>query len=146
MTAVQELAARLRPAPQGGAPAGEGHGRDPWEDAPAPARVGRRIVEGLLDREVPAERIGLLTNVMHWAYGTGWGAVYGLLRGSGLLRGPRGGAAFGAIVWASSYAALVPMGVYEPPWAYRAEEIALEGGYHAAYGMGTALGWAVVGR
>ena len=47
---------------------------DPWEDASAPAKVAKRTGEGVLHKNVPADLIPLLTNVMHWGYGTGWGA------------------------------------------------------------------------
>jgi hypothetical protein len=37
--------------------------------------VAKRVIEGVFRREVPAERIGLLTDVTHWAHGTLLGAV-----------------------------------------------------------------------
>jgi hypothetical protein len=50
----------------------------------------------------------------------------------------RGGLAFGIGVWASSYAQLVPLGLYEPPWRYPAPVIALDLSYHLVYGTGVA--------
>ena len=144
MTAWQELSAKLQSSD------GEGGGseekpKDPWEEASAPAKVGRRIIEGVFRKEVPAEQIGTLTNVMHWGYGTTWGAVYGLIAGS--RRSTLGGGlAFGLAVWASSYAQLVPMGIYQPPWTYEPEELALDVSYHLVYGGATALAFAVVSR
>jgi hypothetical protein len=149
MTGAQALGARLRGGAEEGDGGADGNGgppRDPWEHAPAPAKVGRRVIEGVFRRQVPPERIGLLTNVMHWGYGTMWGAVFGLVRGSGLLRGAAGGAAFGAAVWAGSYAQLVPMGIYDPPWTYPPGVLAEEGAYHLAYGLGVAAGWAALDR
>lgn len=55
---------------------------DPWEQAPAPAKVGRRISEGVFDRRVPPERIPLLANAMHWGYGALWCGLYGLVQGT----------------------------------------------------------------
>jgi len=82
MMAWQELSARLRSSGgsqnQEAQPAHE----DPWVGASAPAKLARRIIEGVFDRHVPPERTGLLTNAMHWAYGTGWGAAYGLIEGT----------------------------------------------------------------
>ena len=40
-------------------------GLDDWENAPAPAQVGKRLVEGLVKRELKAERARLTTNVVH---------------------------------------------------------------------------------
>lgn len=154
MTGAQALGARLRGGGGDEGDGGDGAGgggnggppRDPWEDAPAPAKVARRVIEGVFRREVPPERIGMLTNAMHWAYGTVWGAGFGLVRGSGLLRGAAGGAGFGMGVWAASYAQLVPMGVEDPPWTYPPAVLAEEGAYHLAYGLGVAAGWAALDR
>jgi hypothetical protein len=118
--------------------------RDPWAEAPVPALVAKRVSEGVFHTEVPAERIGLLTNAMHWAYGTSWGAVYGLLHARASERPLRSGVAFGLFVWAMSYAQLVPMGLYEPPWQYSAKELAMDVGYHVAYGSGLGLGHRIV--
>jgi hypothetical protein len=46
------------------------------EPSRTPAEVGRRIVEGVLQREVPEEWMGALNNIMHWLYGTSWGALF----------------------------------------------------------------------
>src|SRR4051794_32526322 len=58
---------------------GQGSAGDPWEGASAPAKVGRLILRSVAGRDVPPERIGLLTNVMHWGYGLSWGVAYALL-------------------------------------------------------------------
>ena len=146
MTATQELAARLRSP-------GETEGTvptvspdDPWEQASAPAKVARRILEGVFERTVPPERIGLLTNVMHWAYGTGWGGVYGVVAGTFPGHSLRRGLLFGTGVWTMSYVQLVPMGIYELPWTYPAQDIALELGYHLAYGVGVDTGHRLLAR
>ena len=53
-----------------------------WEDAPAPAHVGKRLVEGLFDIELPPPRARLVNNVTHWGFGIVNGAAYGLVAGS----------------------------------------------------------------
>jgi hypothetical protein len=53
-----------------------------WEQAPAPAQVGKRLVEGLFAVELPPARARLVNNVMHWAYGTLNGVQYGIVAGS----------------------------------------------------------------
>src|SRR4051812_13309383 len=137
MTAWQEVAQRLRSA--GGDDArgeddGAGPPPDPWEQASVPAKVGRRLLEGVLRRPVPPRRIGLLTNVLHRGYGTGGGAVGG--RGGGTVRPRRrlrAGLGLGGFVWAMSSAELVPRGLYAPPWTYPPLELALDLSYHLAY-------------
>lgn len=112
--------------------------QDPWEQASAPAKMAKRISEGVFDHEVPPESIPLLTHGMHWGYGTAWGAVYGIAQGNARAAPLRHGLLFGSVVWAMSYVQLVPTGLYELPWKYAPKDIAIEVGYHLAYGLGVA--------
>lgn len=114
--------------------------------ASAPAKLARRIIEGVFDRHVPPERIGLLTNAMHWAYGTGWGAPYGLIEGTRPGQALRRGLLFGTGVWASSYVTLVPMGLYEAPWKYSPSELGFDLSYHLASGAGVGAGYRLLDR
>ena len=143
MTLHQELASRLR---DGSSSSEDGEDGDPWESAPAPAVVAKRLLEGLFQQEVPAERIGLLTSVVHWGYGTLLGGVYGLVQGTLRARPLLVGPAFGAGVWAASYVQLVPMGLYEPPWAYPVGTLANDLGYHLTYGAGVAAAFEALAR
>jgi len=103
-------------------------------------------VQVVLKRDVPPERIPLFTNAVHWGFGTMMGAAYGLaqgtVRGKPMVRGPL----FGLGVWAQSYATLVPMGLYKPPWRYPAKSIATDVSYHLVYGAGTAAGFELLRR
>lgn len=148
MTAWQEASMKLQGAGSGsGSDSGDEHSEsDPWEQASAPAQVGRKILEGVFDREVSADRIGLLTNVMHWAYGTSWGAVYGMVQSSRSDHATRDGLAFGTGVWAMSYVELVPMGLAEPPWKYPAKDMAMELSSHLVYGAAVAAAHAAMDR
>lgn len=138
MTANQELYAKLQPAPE----SPEEEPKDPWDEAPMPAQVGKRISEGLFHKSVSPDQIPLLTNVMHWAYGTGWGAAYGLVGGSLAASRPvRHGLLFGAGVMAMSYVQLVPMGIYQAPWKYSPADLAPELAFHLVYGVGVASGF-----
>jgi len=145
MTAWQELAAKLTSSPQDDAP--EPQKQDPWEAASAPAKLAKRIGEGVFHKPVSPELIPLLTNAMHWGYGTGWGTIYGLAAGSA-RSGPglTAGAAFGTIVWLMSYVQLVPMGLYDPPWKTPPRELALDLSYHLVYGAGVAGAYRILHR
>jgi hypothetical protein len=145
MTAWQELAAALRHAAPMDVDDRFRPERDPWESAPAPAQVARRFL-GLAGIDVPASRIGLFTNAVHWGYGTALGAAYGLALGSRAPRPLLRGVAFGSGVWATSYATLVPLGLYEPPWRYRPATIAKDVSYHLVYGAGVAAAHAALVR
>ncbi|MFL5863374.1 MAG: hypothetical protein ACJ780_21810 [Solirubrobacteraceae bacterium] len=155
MTAWQELSARLMSSGDGGEPDSPDPGEtqsptrgetqapertDPWEKAPVPAQVGRKLAN-LAGIDPDPRRIPLLTNIMHWSYGTGWGAVYGVLAKRRL-----NGALFGAGVWAMSYVQLVPLGLYEPPWKYPPQQLALDFSYHLVYGVGTQSGHTLLAR
>jgi hypothetical protein len=141
MTLAQTLPAKLQSSaggPQDGHSDQQQGQQDPWEQASSPAKVARRISEGVFGHEISPQRIPLLTHGMHWGYGTGWGALYGIAQGSVDAAPLRHGLLFGTAVWAMSYVQLVPMGLYEPPWKYAPKEIATEVSYHLAYGLGVA--------
>jgi len=145
MTAWQELAAKLTSSRQDDAP--ERQEQDPWEAGSAPAKVAKRIGEGVFHKSVSPELIPLLTNAMHWGYGTGWGTIYGLAAGSARSApGLTAGAAFGTIVWLTSYVQLVPMGLYDPPWKTPPQELALDLSYHLVYGTGVAGAYRLLHR
>jgi len=148
MTAWQELSARLMSSGDAQDSGGEEtEPQDPWEQASAPAKLAKRIGEGVFQQEVSADRIPLLTNAMHWGYGTAWGVVYGLVAGSASSTAPvRRGAIFGAGVWAMSYVQLVPMGLSKLPWTYPAKDMAMELSYHVVYGVGAEAGFAAARR
>lgn len=108
-----------------------------WADAPAPAQAAKKLADALgQGRRFTREDVPLLTNVMHWLYGVGWGAALGLAAGGDdpVVEG----IAFGTAVWAASYAQLVPLGIYQPPWKYPPREIALDLSYHLVYGLAAA--------
>jgi hypothetical protein len=117
-----------------------------WDDAPAPAHVGKRLVEGLFARELAPDRAALVNNVTHWAYGILNGAQYGIVAGS--LRAPRilYGLPFGATVWASDYVVLPAMKLYQPIWKYDARTLADDLSAHLVYGLGTATALRLLSR
>lgn len=112
-------------------------GLDSWQNAPAPAQVGKRLVEGLFQRELPPHRARLVNNVTHWAYGILGGVQYGIVAGS--LRKPRirYGLPFGAGVWAAGYAVLPAAKLYEPIWKYDRVTLTKDLSAHLVYGLGT---------
>jgi hypothetical protein len=138
MTAVQLAEQRLRGT-------GGGHPRR-WEEAPAPAQVAERVSEGVFQRRLPLERAPFLANAVHWAYGIGWGAAFGIMDRSLRPALPLAAAGFGTGVWASSYAVLPAMGIYEPPWRYPARTLLIDLGRHLVYGAGVAASFRAADR
>lgn len=114
-------------------------GLESWEDAGPPAQIGRRLFEGLFQRELAGERAALVNDVMHWTYGLSWAAQYGVLAASVPPRGTaRSGLALGSIVWASDYVILPLAKLYEPIWEYDLKTLADDLSAHLVYGVTTA--------
>ena len=113
-------------------------GLDSFEAAPAPAQVGRRLAEGLLQRELKPQRARLVTNLVHWGYGLAWGAAYGIVAGS--TRRPRttDGLLFGPIVWSTGYLVLPRTGIYKPIQEYDVRTLWQDASAHLAFGVATA--------
>ena len=109
-----------------------------WEDAPAPAHVGKRLVEGLFDITLAPTRARLVNNIMHWAYGILNGAQYGIVAESLPKPRIRDGLPFGATVWASGYVILPAAKLYKPIWDYDAKTLANDLSAHLVYGVATA--------
>lgn len=110
---------------------------DSWDKAPDPGQVGKRLIEGFTQRELPDRWAGPVSTVMHWSYGSSWGALYGVLAGS--LHRPRAfyGVPLGAVVWAGDYVLLPAGGLYKPIWEYDVKTLAGDLSAHLAYGAGT---------
>jgi uncharacterized membrane protein YagU involved in acid resistance len=116
------------------------------ENAPGPAQVAKRLLEGVLKHEVPPRYARLLNNATHWGFGLAGGAGYGLLLGS--RRTPKAwyGLPFGAAVWATGYVVLPLLGVYEPIWKYDVETLAKDLGAHLVFWTATAAAFSLLAR
>ena len=108
-----------------------------WDDAPAPAQFGRRLIQVVLQRELSPEWARLVNNIVHWATGVGWSAGFGLVSGSFRSRRAWHGLMLGAGVWVQSYAVLVPAKLYKPMWEYDAETLWKDLSAHLVYGLAT---------
>lgn len=110
-------------------------GLDSWDQAPAPARMGKKLIEGVSGRDVPVSSAAALSNAMHWGYGTTLTAGYAI---AGTARAGRrpwwSGLVFGALVWASDYVTLPLADVYEPIWRYDAATLAKDLSAHLVFG------------
>jgi hypothetical protein len=121
-------------------------GTESWEDAPAPALVAKKLLEGVLGREVSPRYARSLNNLTHWGYGIAAGVGYGLLTGSRRKPEVWFGLAFGAAVWASGYAVLPQFGVYEPIWKYDLGTLGKDLSAHLVFGAATAAAFALLTR
>lgn len=103
------------------------------EPSTTPAEVAKRVIRGVLQREVDDEQTSNLNNGMHWLYGTGWGILYGLA-----ARRPTRGIAFALTVWGASLVELPAMKLAPPVWEMDAASIAPDLGFHLLYGLAVA--------
>jgi hypothetical protein len=126
MTVSSTLEARLR-------------GRPP---STAPAKAAAKVLGVTPDSDAAAARFSTL---VHWGYGTGWGAVRGLLAAAGL--GPLA-ATTGhlASVWGSELVMLPTLGVAPPVQEWGAKEVAIDGFHHAVYAASTGLAYLLLDR
>lgn len=85
------------------------------------------------------------SNVVHWSYGTSWGAVRGLLHAAG-LDGGRAVFAHFATVWGSSQVMLPALDVAPPAWKSQPKELAIDAFHHAIYAAATGLAFAALDR
>lgn len=125
MTASSTLDAKLRDRPASSAPS----------DA-----AGKTLGVQPRDPEGQAR----FATVVHWSYGTGWGALRGALATAGLEGVPAVAAHFGA-VWGSSLVMLPGLGIAPPVWSQPVTETAFDALHHLVYASATSLAWYAVG-
>lgn len=77
-----------------------------------------------------------LNNLVHWGYGTAWGAVRGILEASG-LHGPSATVIHFVLISAAEQTLLPQTGVAPPMTEQPAEEIAIDVWHHLVYAEGT---------
>jgi uncharacterized membrane protein YagU involved in acid resistance len=110
-----------------------------WNDAPPPAKVVKQAAEAVgQGQRVTKRRVPMVTNALHWLYGSFWGPIYGVVAEQAHPNPLRGGVALGTGVWGAAYAELVPLGIYQPPWRYPVKELATDVGFHLIYGLAVA--------
>jgi hypothetical protein len=110
------------------------------EDAPAPARVGKRVAD-LVGIELADSSVAPTNNVVHWMTGIGWGKLAGLAAAVVPVAPVAVGAATGVTAWATSYAALGRIGVYKPIREYDKQTLWKDLSAHLVFGttMGVVL-------
>ncbi len=108
----------------------------------APADAAGKVL-GVEPRDEAGE--ARFSNIVHWSYGTAWGAVRGLLDAAGLDFG-RATAAHFAAVWGSGQVLLPALDVAPPPWRSEPLEIAIDALHHAVYAAGTGIAYAILAK
>ncbi|MEO6571460.1 MAG: hypothetical protein ABIO83_07920 [Ilumatobacteraceae bacterium] len=116
---------------------------DSYESAGAPAQVGLRLAR-LGGVELPVERAGLVTDVVHWATGVGWGVASGALVATTPVPALPAGVVGGVTAVVVAYGALGAAGIYDPVWEYDAATLWQDVSAHLVFGATTGIAlWAV---
>ena len=104
----------------------------------APARATAKVlgITSFADEIAQAR----FNDLAHWGYGTGWGAVRGLLDALGLPP-PAATAAHAAAVWGSAQVTLPALDVAPPAIFWAPREIAIDAFHHTVYAIATGLAY-----
>lgn len=103
----------------------------------APADAAGKVL-GVEPRDDAGEQ--RFSTLVHWAYGTGWGAVRGLIAAAG-LDGAAATAAHFAAVWGAEQVVLPALDVSPPAWEWGGQEIAIDSFHHLVYATATGLAY-----
>ena len=107
-----------------------------------PAQAASKVL-GVEPRDEASE--ARFSNVVHWGYGTMWGAPRGLLAAAG-LSGPAATAAHLAAVWGSEQVMLPALGVTPPLTEWGAKEVAIDAFHHLVYATATGVAYSFLDR
>ncbi len=72
------------------------------------------------------------SNLVHWGYGTSWGAIRGVIGAAGLSGAPAAATFWGA-VWGAELVMLPALGVAPPATEWGAKELGVDAWHHAVY-------------
>jgi hypothetical protein len=112
----------------------------PASNAPAVA-AGKVLGVEPKDEEGEAR----FSTLVHWGYGTGWGAVRGLVGTAG-LEGPAAAAAHFGAVWGAEQVMLPALDVAPPFWTWGAKEVGIDAFHHLVYATATSVAYSVLDR
>lgn len=112
------------------------------EGSSAPADAAAKVL-GVKPQS--SEDEARFSNVVHWAYGTGWGSVRGLLAGLGLSAVPATAGHF-ASVWGSGLVMLPKLEVAPPLKEWGGTELAIDAFHHSVYAVATSLAYVLLDR
>lgn len=115
-----------------------------YDAAGAPAKVGKRLVEGLFRTNLPPKSAGMMTTMVHWSTGMGWGVVHGILSGSAPRSKVAHGAVTGLVAWLAAYTVLAPADLYQPIWEYEPKTLWKDLSAHLVFGVATGAAFAAL--
>ncbi len=112
------------------------------EPSTAPADAAAKLLGVKPEGEQQAKRFSV---IVHWAYGTSWGAVRGLLGCTG-LSAPAASAVHMAVLWGSEQVTLPALGVSPPLTKQSATEIAVDVWHSVVYATAAGAAYEALNR
>jgi hypothetical protein len=112
------------------------------EGSTAPADAAGKVL-GVQPRGPDGE--ARFATAVHWGYGTGLGAVRGLIGLTG-IRGPAAMLSHFAAVWGSELVMLPALGVAPPPWKQPLSAIGTDAFHHLVYAAATSVAYSALER
>jgi len=116
----------------------------------APADAAGKVLQVAPRNETGKQRF---SNLVHYAYGTGWGLARAALGAALCAAGGRRGRrsliaplAFFATVWGAELVMLPRLGVAKPFWRWGAKAVALDALHHGVYTAATDGAYRLLGR
>lgn len=107
-----------------------------------PAQATGKVLGVEPTREAEQARF---SNLVHWGYGTSWGAVRGAnRRGRSRRKGGHSGAPHDRV--GREQVMLPALGVAPPFWQWGAKEVAIDAFHHLVYAGATGVAYAVLNR
>lgn len=110
------------------------------EGSTAPADAAGKLL-GVQPRDPEGQ--ARFSNVVHWSYGTSWGALRGLIGAAGLT-GPKATGAHFAAIWPGALVMLPALDAAPPPWKWGATELGIDAMHHLVYATATNVAYAAI--
>lgn len=104
-----------------------------YEHAAAPARTAKAVAD-LAGIELPESSARSVNNAVHWLTGLAWGETHGLAACITGSANPIVGLGTAFVAWATSYAVLPSLGVYDNVTEYEADVLWKDLSAHLVFG------------
>ena len=114
-----------------------------YEEAAAPARTAKAVAD-LAGIELPDPTARTMNNAVHWLTGLSWGAAHGAVATVTGVANPILGLATAVTAWATSYAVLPQLGVYEKMSEYDTDVLWSDLSAHLVFGAALGLTFRVL--
>jgi len=107
-----------------------------FDDVGAPGHVGKMIAAAA-HVDISDCHAARTNSVVHWATGAAWGLSAAVVAAATGAAATPVGLAVGLAAFATSYAVLAPLGIYQPIWTYDINTLWKDFSGHLTFGLAT---------